>query len=86
MNYIIVSFKNRNNLYPFINTLKRSGIFASIINTPKNISSSCGLSAKVEYRYYSKIVEILSISSKANLIGVFSVTKHGSFEQIQRLL
>ncbi len=86
MKYLIISFKNRNNLYPFINLLKKFGIPSGIINTPRNISSSCGLSAKVEYRFYNNVLDILSKSNHDGLIGIFLLSRIGLHEQIERIV
>lgn len=86
MKYLIVAFKNRNSLYPFVNMLKRYNIFASIVNTPKSISSSCSLSAKIDYRYYSNLMQFLSSINRSSLIGVFVVANSGNYNQIERVL
>lgn len=86
MKYLIVAFKNRNSLYPFVNALKKQNVYASIINTPKSISSSCGLSAKVDYRFYSNLMQFLVNINKSNLIGVFVVTNVNNYNQIERVL
>ena len=85
MKYIIISFKNRNSVYAFLKILKNFNIFSSIINTPHNISKSCGLSLKADFGYHNQVVNILKNSRLTDLIGIFVVERQGFNERITRL-
>ena len=85
MKFIIISFKSRNSLLSFVKILRNFGIPADIINTPRQISRSCGLSAKAQYQFYNSILNIIKTSKIADLMGIFLVEQFGFQERIQRL-
>lgn len=51
MENIIAVFKNRNQAMRFASDLKRLGIASKIINTPRELSVSCGISVVFSSRY-----------------------------------
>lgn len=85
MKNLIISFKTRNSLYAFSKTLRASGISVSIINTPRNIAISCGLSIKTELRHFSIASTLLKQSNLIDFIGIFSETKNGISTHYERL-
>ena len=85
MKNLIISFKSRNSLYAFSKTLRANGISVSIINTPRNIAISCGLSIKTEMRHFSIISTMIKQSNLVDFIGIFSETRNGSSTQYERL-
>ena len=84
MKYLIIAFKSRINLQNFVKTLRLVGISATIINTPRSISVSCGLSARTEYRYLNSVITLLQ-SNAETLIGVYAVTRNGVYEQVEKV-
>ena len=84
MKYLIVAYKSRNNLYAFVKNLRLFGIVASIVNTPHNISSSCGLSARIDFRYLNSILAIVKANNDS-LIGIYVCTRNGVFEQVEKI-
>ena len=85
MKYIIVSYKSRNNLISFAKLANRNGIPTQIINTPRSVAISCGLSIKTDYKYFSKIVNFVHSSNLSGFLGIYLVNKTNSFEQIDKL-
>lgn len=86
MKHIIIAFKSRNELYEFAKILKYNGILTNIINSPSNISSSCTLSIKADYKYFNPVSKlILSIRPKS-FLGLYLLTRNGVSNQTQRLL
>lgn len=85
MKYIILSFSSRTNLQYFIKILQQHAIRAIIVNTPRKLSTSCGLSAKVDYKFYKTILNILQKENITGLSGVYLLTQHGLREQIEKL-
>ena len=85
MKYLLIAFKSRNSIYSFLSYLKSINIKAEIINTPKNISSSCGLSLKINLNYYQNIINLVRNNLKLNIIGVFIIEKIGFQEKIDRI-
>ncbi len=85
MKYLIIAFKSRTQLQNFVKTLRLYGINASIVNTPRNISISCGLSARTEYHYLTTIKSILQNNQFESLLGIYLITKNGLYEQIEKI-
>ena len=84
MKHLIVAFKSRTNLQNFVKTLRLVGIGASIVNTPRSIAVSCGLSARVEYRYLNTITNLIRPNDET-LIGVYVITRNGIYEQVEKV-
>ena len=84
MKYLIIAFKSRINLQNFVKSMRLVGISATIINTPRSISVSCGLSARTEYRYLNSVITLLQ-SNAETLIGVYAVTRNGVYEQVEKV-
>ena len=85
MKYIIVSYKSRNNLISFAKLVNRNGIPTQIINTPRSVAISCGLSIKTEYKYFNQIIKYIHSSNFSGFLGVYLVNKTIAFEQIDKL-
>lgn len=86
MKYLIVSYKSRNSLYAFAKILRQYGIASSIINTPRNIALSCGLSLKVDFAFYGQVSGLINVAHLPGFWGVFMLTKAQTHDQIERLI
>lgn len=86
MKYLIIAFKSRNNLQSFARNLRLYGISVSIVNTPRSVSVSCGLSARVEYRYLNTIKIALSKTDLSSFLGVYAITRNGVYEQVEKII
>ena len=73
MNHLLISFKSRNSIFAFNRILKQFGITSEIINTPKQVSISCGLSLKIKKEHFSVVVRVLNQSKLPGFLGVFSI-------------
>lgn len=85
MKYLIIAFKSRYNLQNFVKTLRLTGITATIVNTPHSISISCGLSARIDYRYLSSVINLLNNTNTESLIGIYAITRSGTYEQVEKV-
>lgn len=85
MKYLIIAFKSRTELQNFAKSLRLYGINVSIINTPRSISISCGLSARAEYCYLQTIKSILQRNSFESFLGIFAITRNGLYEQTEKI-
>lgn len=85
MKYLIIAFKSRNELQSFARALRLYGITVSIVNTPRSVSVSCGLSARAEYRYLNSIKTALSQSNFSSFIGVYLINRNGVYEQAEKI-
>lgn len=86
MKYLIISFKSRNSTYEFNKLLKLRGVFSSVINTPKSISSSCSLGVKTDYKNYNIIFNLIKTLKPTTLIGMFIVEESGFSQNIVRVI
>lgn len=85
MKYLIISFTSRNQLFQFSKFLQTKNIQLQIINTPRSISRSCGLSGKIDYMYFNAIIYYLKLSNTRGLNGIFLFEQSGLREKIERL-
>ncbi|MBE5741555.1 MAG: DUF3343 domain-containing protein [Clostridiales bacterium] len=85
MKYLIVAFTSRNNLLQFAKILRYNGIPATVINTPRCISISCGLSIKTDLGYYEHISTLLRSTNLGGFLGVFLIERQGMSESAKRL-
>lgn len=85
MKYLLVAFRSRNSLLAFIKNLRLNGVAVEIVNTPRSISVSCGLSAKLSPTYTNYIINLLSRNSFDNFVGIYLVTRIGLKEQVSKI-
>ncbi len=86
MRFLILAFKSRNSLYSFNKLLRQYNINTMIINTPRSVSISCGLSIKADYRELGMIKTILQQSNVDGFLGMFTINRAGGFEQVERII
>ncbi len=86
MKFLIISFKVRNSLYNFAKILRQYNIPTSTINTPHSISSSCGLSLKVNYQFINKIKFLIANIRPTGFIGLYSLNTLSNYNQIERII
>ena len=73
MQNIIAVFNNRNQALQFASALKRLGIRNKIIDTPRDLSSSCGISVIFDGNYLGRaklVVERLRLVGNVKLYVV----------------
>lgn len=86
MKHILISFKSRNELYGFAKILKSNGIYFSIINSPKNIGSSCMLSIKTEFTNLNSISQLIKKYQPKTFLGLYSTQVTPNGNQTLRLM
>lgn len=84
MKYLIISFNSRNSVMTFAKLARKNGLYTSIINTPRSVSVSCGLSVRTEFQNLQSIISLLKKSNLSDLIGVYSITRKGQYEEIEK--
>lgn len=85
MKFIIISYKTRNSLLTFIKALRQYGVSADIINTPRSISKSCGLSAKILENNLNTAIRVINQLNFKDFFGIYSIERQGFQERLQRL-
>ena len=77
-NFGLVAFRSRQQVMNFERDLRRSGVRASIISTPRSVSVGCGLSVRFELPEAQAVREVFRATQPGNLIGFYHVTRDGS--------
>lgn len=71
MNYLC-AFKSRSEAFRLRRALAESGIASTVINTPRRIGVSCGLSVVFDGGYEYKVRELVSALGLKTFQGIFS--------------
>ena len=74
----IVSFRSRQQVMNFERDLRRAGVPASIITTPRSVSVGCGLSVKFNLQDARDVTDVYQVSRPGNLIGFYQVRRDDS--------
>ncbi len=72
--YGIAAFRSRQQVIRFEEALRRAGIPAQIINTPRDVALGCGLSVRFDRRYLKGVQAVLNGEKSDQLIGLYLVT------------
>ena len=77
MEYLVVSFRSRAHTVKFYDILKRNGVYAEIINTPKAAGVGCGLSVKTSTSSFAAVKNLLRAVGLSSFSGFFLVSMVG---------
>ena len=77
MEYLVVAFRSRAHTVKFYDLLKRNGINAEIINTPKEAGVGCGLSVKIHKAVFPAVKNAVGMARLSSFAGFFLVTVVG---------
>ena len=72
--YILVTFRSQNNTMSFYQIIKSYGVSARIVQTPRQVQVSCGVSVRVPYGSQGIVMDILSRRRFDTLVGVYELT------------
>ncbi len=67
----LFAFRSRTQAMKMYDLLRTNGIMCEIINTPREISASCGLSVKVENEQAEPALNMYNHYHPDTLIGIF---------------
>lgn len=73
MPYGIASFRSRQQVFAFESVLKRAGLRAQIVSTPREVALGCGLSVRFELRDVDRVISLYRRAQPGNLIGFYRV-------------
>lgn len=71
MSYYLVVFRSRSETMKFVNILNSYGVFVSVVNTPRQLSVSCGISAKIQTASLNLAKDILRRRQFYTFAGIF---------------
>ena len=81
MENIIAVFQNRSHTMSFASHLKRLGARCRVVDTPRELSVSCGVSVVFSSKNLKQARFILSSTNLNTLIGVFEIYTNGPFKK-----
>lgn len=81
MEYMIAVFRARTETINFANLLRSYGVNVTIINTPRQINVSCGISVKFNPAYSKKANEVI-LRRKFDTFAGFYLIKSNGVRQI----
>ncbi len=73
MPYGIASFRSRQQVFAFESALKRAGLHASIVSTPREVALGCGLSVRFELQETDRVSDVYHRIKPGNLIGFYRI-------------
>ncbi|MBQ7866141.1 MAG: DUF3343 domain-containing protein [Clostridia bacterium] len=79
----IASFRSRQQVMHFERALRRAGVPASIITTPRSVSVGCGLSVRFELRDVKDVQDVYQVAKPGNLIGFYQVERLDGRTQVR---
>ena len=71
----IAAFRSRQQVMRFDAALRRAGIPADVISTPRDVAVGCGLSVQFDLRDTRAVMDVFRQTPSSNLIGFYRVTR-----------
>ena len=81
----IAAFRSRQQVMHFESALRRAGVPASIITTPRAVAMGCGLSVRFELHDARDVAAVYHVAKPGNLIGFYRVWRNGGPAQVAPL-
>ena len=76
--YGVAAFRSRQQVLRLEAALRRRGIPAQVISTPRDISMGCGLSVRFSLRDQQAVRRALAAGPASNLIGLYRAEYDGA--------
>ena len=86
MENIIAVFNNRSHTMQFASYLKRIGVRCKTINTPRDLSVSCGISAVFPYANLKQAKFILDRYNFSSFVRFYVIFSNGVLKKYQPLV
>lgn len=77
MEYVVVAFRSRAHTVRFAEYLRKNGINAEIVNTPKEAGVGCGLSVKISKSVFPVVKNAVFGMGLNSFAGFFLITLTG---------
>ena len=74
----IASFRSRTHVLRLEDALRRAGLPAGVISTPREVAMGCGLSVRFELSQFPQVVSVYRRLSPGALIGFYRVDHYGT--------
>ena len=74
----IASFRSRTQVLRMEDALRRAGLSAGVISTPREVAMGCGLSVRFDLTDYPQVVSLYRRMNPGALIGFYRVDHYGT--------
>ena len=74
----IASFRSRTQVLRMEDALRRAGLSAGVISTPREVAMGCGLSVRFDLSDYPQVVSLYRRMNPGALIGFYRVDHYGT--------
>lgn len=74
----IAAFRSRQQVMRFEAALRRAGVRAQVISTPRDVSVGCGLSVRFDMKDAAAAQQVYRAARPGNLIGFYRVERTGN--------
>lgn len=81
----IASFRSRQQVMQLERALKRAGVPADIISTPRSVALGCGLSVRFALQDAQDVYDVYRMVKPGNLIGFYAAEHRDGRTQVQPL-
>lgn len=85
MKFIIAVFTSRNETLYLANMFKSNGLYADVINTPKEAGQTCGISVRFEEKLLPVAKNFLNSKPFRSFYGFFIVQINKNYRHVERL-
>ena len=75
--FAVAAFRSRQQTLRFEAVLRRMGVPAQVVSTPRDISMGCGLSVRFPMEYTAQARAALKVMNPGNLIGLYRAEYDG---------
>lgn len=74
----IASFRSRTQVLRLEDALRRAGLAAGVISTPREVAMGCGLSVRFDLSDYPRVLSLYRRLNPGALIGFYRVDHYGT--------
>ena len=74
----IAAFRSRTQVLRLEDALRRAGLDAGVISTPREVAMGCGLSVRFDLSDYPQVVSVYRRMNPGALIGFYRVDHYGT--------
>ena len=71
----VAAFRSRQQVLQFERALRRAGVPAQVITTPRAVAMGCGLSVRFDLRDVQDALDVYHVAKPGNLIGFYRVRR-----------
>ena len=74
----IAAFRSRTQLLRMEEALRRAGLSAGVVSTPRQVAIGCGLSVRFEMSEYPQVMAVYRRLNPSALVGFYQVENFGT--------